>query len=282
MPSTKSQPVRAGFLLPVWAILAPMVARLNLALVEQRLKTLYVGRNLRYYATTVSTQDAAREEAERGAPDGTAVLAEEQTAGRGRLGRSWVSPAGKNLYLTLVMRPPARRLRVLSIVSPLAIAEALEEAAGLSSRIKWPNDVVVGGRKIAGILIETDLAGDAVKHALVGMGLNVNFDVETQPEIADIATSVQRELGRDASREELLAALLNAFEARYSEALESDAVFQAWRSRLETLGRRVRATLGERVVEGVAEDVDAEGSLLIRREDGSLATVEAGDVTLSG
>jgi BirA family biotin operon repressor/biotin-[acetyl-CoA-carboxylase] ligase len=120
-----------------------------------------------------------------------------------------------------------------------------------------------------------------VKYALVGIGLNVNFDVGAAPEIADIATSVRRELGRDGSREELLAALLNAFEARYSEALESDAVFRAWRSRLETLGRRVRATLGERVVEGVAEDVDAEGSLLIRREDGSLATVEAGDVTLS-
>jgi BirA family biotin operon repressor/biotin-[acetyl-CoA-carboxylase] ligase len=91
---------------------------------------------------------------------------------------------------------------------------------------------------------------------------------------------VRRELGRDGSREELLAALLNAFEARYSEALESDAVFRTWRSRLETLGQRVRATLGERVVEGVAEDVDADGNLLIRREDGSLATVEAGDVTL--
>jgi BirA family biotin operon repressor/biotin-[acetyl-CoA-carboxylase] ligase len=92
---------------------------------------------------------------------------------------------------------------------------------------------------------------------------------------------VRRELGRDASREELLAALLNAFEARYEQALEGDAVFQAWRSRLETLGRRVRATLGERVEEGVAEDVDAEGNLLVRRDDGSLAVVEAGDVTLS-
>ena len=211
---------------------------------------------------------------------GTAVLAEEQTAGRGRLGRAWVSPAGKNIYVTLVMRPPAPKLRVLSIVSPLAIAEVLE-GIGLTPRLKWPNDVLVGGRKIAGILIETELSGDAVKYALVGIGLNVNFDVEATPEIADIATSVRRELGRDASREELLAALLNAFEARYEQALEGDAVFQAWRSRLETLGRRVRATLGERVEEGVAEDVDTEGNLLVRRDDGSLAVVEAGDVTLS-
>ena len=257
-----------------------MANLLDRALVERRLRTRYLGRNLLYLQTTSSTQDVARAEAEAGGPVGTAVLAEEQTAGRGRLGRAWVSPAGKNIYVTLVMRPPAPKLRVLSIVSPLAIAEALE-GIGLAPRLKWPNDVLVGGRKIAGILIETELSGDAVKYALVGIGLNVNFDVGAVPEIAGIATSVRRELGRDASREELLAALLNAFEARYEQALEGDAVFQAWRSRLETLGRRVRATLGERVEEGVAEDVDAEGNLLVRRNDGSLAVVEAGDVTLS-
>jgi BirA family biotin operon repressor/biotin-[acetyl-CoA-carboxylase] ligase len=257
-----------------------MDVRLNLALVEERLATRYVGRNLLYLTQTASTQNAARAEAERDAPEGTAVLAEEQTGGRGRLGRPWISPAGKNLYLTLVMRPPARHLRVLSIVAPLAIAEALEGATGLTCRIKWPNDVLVGGRKIAGVLIETDLAGAAVKHALVGMGVNVNLDTAAVSEIADIATSVRRELSRDASREEVLAALLNTFEARYTDAQEGDAAFRAWRSRLETLGRRVRATLGQRVEEGLAEDVDGQGSLLIRRDDGSLVTVEAGDVTL--
>ncbi len=256
-----------------------MDAWLNLALVGECLATRYVGRNLLYLTQTPSTQNVARAEAERDAPEGTAVLAEEQTGGRGRLGRSWVSPAGKNLYLTLVMRPPAKHLRILSIVAPLAMAEALEEAAGLTCRIKWPNDVLVGGRKIAGVLIETDLAGAAVKYALVGMGVNVNFDAAAESEIADIATSVRRELGRG-SREEVLAALLNAFEERYTDAQEGDAAFRAWRSRLETLGQRVRATLGQRVEEGVAEDVDAQGSLLIRRDDGSLVTVEAGDVTL--
>jgi BirA family biotin operon repressor/biotin-[acetyl-CoA-carboxylase] ligase len=242
--------------------------------------TRYVGRSLLYLTRTASTQHVARAEAECDAPEGSAVLAEEQTGGRGRLGRSWVSPAGKNLYLTLVMRPPARHLRALSIVAPLAIAEALEGTAGLTCRIKWPNDVLVRGRKIAGMLIETDLAGEAVKYALVGMGVNVNFDVEATPEIADTATSVRQELGHDSPREEVLAALLNAFEARYRDAQEGDTTFRAWQSRLETLGQRVRATLGERVEEGVAEDVDALGSLLIRRDDGSLVTVEAGDVTL--
>jgi BirA family biotin operon repressor/biotin-[acetyl-CoA-carboxylase] ligase len=257
-----------------------MNVRLNPDLVKELLTTRYVGRNLHYLTRTASTQNAARAEAERGAPEGTAVLAEEQTGGRGRLGRPWVSPAGKNLYVTLLMRPQAEHLRALSIVAPLAAAEALEGAAGLTCRIKWPNDVLVGGRKIAGVLTEATLAGAAVKYALVGIGVNVNLDAAAVPEIADTATSVRRELGRDVSREEVLAALLSAFEARYRDAQEGDAAFRAWRSRLDTLGRRVRATMGERVEEGIAEDVDAQGSLLIRRDDGSLAIVEAGDVTL--
>ncbi len=150
-------------------------------------------------------------------------------------------------------------------------------AAGASRKIAARHAEV----RLDEMLGETELAGDELKYALVGMGLNVNLDLEAAPEIADIATSVRRELGRDASREELLAVSLNVFEARYSEALKGDTPFRAWRSRLETLGRRVRATLAGRVEEGVAEDVDAEGNLLIRRDDGSLATIEAGDVTLS-
>lgn len=256
-----------------------MGAWLNLALVERRLTSRYVGRNVVYVTRTTSTQDVARGQAELGAPDGTAVLAEEQSGGRGRMGRSWVSPPGANLYVTLIMRPPASRLRVLSIAAPLAIADALEDG-GLDCALKWPNDVLVGGRKIAGILIETELLGDAVRYALVGMGVNVNFDVGAVPEIADIATSVRSELGRDGSREDILAALLNAFETRYEAGLEGDATFRAWRSRLDTLGRRVRATLGDSAENGTAEDVDAEGNLLLRRDDGSLAVIEAGDVTL--
>lgn len=253
---------------------------LNLALVEERLRTAYVGRRLVYCTSAPSTQDIARAEAQAGTPEGTAVLAEEQTAGRGRLGRSWVSPAGTNLYLTLVMRPPAESLRWLSMVTPLAVAEAVEGTTGLSPRIKWPNDILVGGRKLSGVLIETELAGAEVSFALVGIGLNVNLDVEAIPEIADIATSLHRELGREAPREELLAALLNRFEALYEEARQGDAVYRAWRSRLETLGRRVRVAFAGQQEEGLAEEVDREGRLVLRRDDGSRVTVDAGDVTL--
>ena len=247
---------------------------------EARLETRYVGRPLVYLESTGSTQDVARAAAEDGAQAGTAVLAEEQTTGRGRFGRVWVSPAGKNLYITLIMRPPLPRLRSLSIVAPLAVALAIEDMTELEPRIKWPNDVLVNGRKLAGILIESEIANRSVNYALVGIGINVNLDVEAQPEIADIATSLKRELGHETSREEMLAALLNRLEDLYEKAAEGTQVLDAWRSRLETLGREVRATSGGQLEDGLAEDVDSEGNLILLRRDGSRVAIDAGEVTL--
>jgi len=251
----------------------------DLDAVEARLQTRFVGRRIDYRASTESTMNVARTEAEGGAPEGTVVLAEEQTAGRGRFGRAWVSPAGKNLYLTLIMRPALHRLRPLSVVTPLAVCLAVEETAGLAPRIKWPNDVLINGRKLSGILIESELSGQSVKYALVGPGVNVNFDIGELSEIGDIATSIKRELGRETSREELLASLLNHFESTYKRS-SSTEILDGWRSRLDTLGRHIRVTFGDQSLEGIAEDVDADGSLLLRTADGSLMTVDAGEVTL--
>ena len=253
---------------------------LDLRSLEERLSTDFVGRRIVYLTSTPSTQDIARAEAEQGAPEGTVVLAEEQTAGRGRFGRAWVSPAGRNLYLTLVLRPPLARLRSLSMVAPLATALAVQDVSDLSPRIKWPNDVLIGGRKLSGMLVETELSGQTVRYSLVGIGLNVNYDIEEESEIAGIATSVKRELGREVSREEALAALLNRFEELYLQAGRGAEVHQAWKARLETLGRQVKVTFRDQVHEGVAEDVDPEGNLILRRADGSLLTIEAGEVTL--
>jgi len=224
--------------------------------------------------------DDARREAEAGAAEGTVVLAEEQTKGRGRFDRAWVSPAGKNLYLTIIMRPPMERLRSLSVVTPLAVTRAVEETTSLAPRIKWPNDVLVDGRKLSGILIESEIAGESVKYALVGPGINVNFDVEQSPEIAKIATSIKGELGREASREQLLAAFLNRFEVLYEEAAKGDRVLEQWRSRLDTLGREVKVRFGEQIYEGTAEGVDRDGNLIVVKSDGGRVVVEAGEVTL--
>jgi BirA family transcriptional regulator, biotin operon repressor / biotin---[acetyl-CoA-carboxylase] ligase len=253
---------------------------LNLAAVEQRLTSRFVGRRLLYLTSTGSTMDVARREAEAGAPDGTVVLAEEQTRGRGRFDRVWVSPAGKNLYVTLIMRLSLDRLRSLSIVGPLAVALAIEDATGLAPRIKWPNDVLIGGRKLSGILIESEIAGGSVEYALVGAGINVNLDLEQSPDIAAIATSLKRELGRETSREETLAAFLNRFEQLYEEAPKGDDVLQQWRSRLDTLGREIRVTFRDQVYAGLAEDVDRDGNLILAQPDGTRRVIEAGEVTL--
>jgi BirA family transcriptional regulator, biotin operon repressor / biotin---[acetyl-CoA-carboxylase] ligase len=253
---------------------------LDLSAVELLLQTQFVGRRLVYLTNTTSTMDIARREARDGAGDGTVVLAEEQTAGRGRFGRSWVSPAGKNLYLTLVLRPDAIRLRALSIVAPLAVSLALETVTGLEPGIKWPNDVLYGGRKLAGILIETEFSGADPEFSLVGIGLNVNFDIPADSEIAGLATSVKQELGREVSRAELLASLLNHFEASIAGEQRGGSVHLQWKKRLETLGQRVTVTFQGQIYEGLAEDVDREGNLILRCDDGSLLTVEAGEVTL--
>jgi BirA family transcriptional regulator, biotin operon repressor / biotin---[acetyl-CoA-carboxylase] ligase len=253
---------------------------LNVGAVGHRLTTRFVGRRLLYLTSTGSTMDDAHREAKAGAPDGTVVLAEEQTKGRGRFDRAWVSPAGENLYQTLLMRPPRDRLRSLTIVTPLAVALAVQESTGLEPRIKWPNDVLIGGRKLSGILIESESSGETVDYALVGVGINVNFDIDQSREIAASATSLKRELGRVTSREDLLASFLNRFEQLYDDAPMGDAVFNQWRSRLDTLGREVRVTFRDQIYEGFAEDVDWDGNLILAQPDGTRRTVEAGEVSL--
>ena len=252
----------------------------DLSRLERALKTTYMGRRLVYYSSVGSTQDIARREAEAGAPEGTLVLADEQTAGRGRLGRSWASPAGQNLYLTLVLRPPMHALKRLTMVAPLAVARAVAETTGLQAGIKWPNDVWIGRRKLSGVLLESEVQGEQVRYCLLGIGVNVNLDVEAIPELAEIATSLLRELGREVSREDVLASLLAHLESLYEAVRRGETPLEEWRARLITLGQEVTARFGDQVEEGLAEDVDEEGRLLLRRPDGSRVAIEAGDVTL--
>jgi BirA family biotin operon repressor/biotin-[acetyl-CoA-carboxylase] ligase len=253
---------------------------LDLPAIERQLTTRLVGRRLIYLTSTGSTMDVARLEAESGGADGTIVIAEEQTAGRGRFGRNWVSPGGKNLYFTLLLRPEARLMRPLSIVAPLAICRAIEGATALTPSIKWPNDVLLGGRKVSGVLIESETEGGSAKFALVGIGVNVNFDIPADSEIASIATSVKTLLGRETPREDLLAAMLNSIEELLDDERAGGSAIPAWKERLETLGRRVTVTFQGETEEGTAEDVDDAGNLLLRTDDGRLMTMEAGEVTL--
>lgn len=248
------------------------------AVTSRRLHARF-GSRIIYEAASDSTMNVARRAAESGAAEGTVVVAEEQTAGRGRFGRAWISPAGKNLYLTLIARPPVNRLRVLSMAAPLAVCLSAEEVAGVRPVIKWPNDILVAGRKLSGVLIESELSGDSVRFALVGVGINVNVDVSQFAELAAIATSLY-ESGSEVSREHLLGAFLTHFETLYSSEMPS--LVAAWRDRLATLGRTVTVALGSETHEGVAEDVDEMGNLILRLPDGTSMTFEAGEVSLRG
>lgn len=257
-----------------------MTAAFSLDGLQALLTTVFVGRCAVHQASVTSTMDVARAEAEGGAPDGTLVVADEQTQGRGRRGRGWVSPPGGNIYATLILRPGVWEIGSLGMVTPLAVCEAMDAVAGVRSVIKWPNDLLIEGRKVGGVLIDTRLRGEEVEYALVGVGVNVNFDPSQHEEIREMATSLASELGREISREALLAVFLNRFERLYLAARSDEGVREAWKARLETLGRRVEVRLGDRVEEGVAEDVDGEGNLVLRRDDGSTAVLAAGDVTL--
>lgn len=259
-----------------------MPAPFDVTRFQELLVTRTFGRNLVFEPSVGSTMDIARDAAARGAAEGTLVVADEQTAGRGRLERSWVTPPAANLTTTLVLRPHARVMRQVAMIAPLAICRAVDSVVGLPPDIKWPNDVQMGGRKLAGILIETvsdDTGGTTV---LVGAGVNVNFDARQVEEIRDIATTLYAEFGREVQREALLAAYVLEFERLYDGARAGASPRDEWRARLVTIGQAVHAAWPGGSVEGVAEGVDDDGSLLVRTDAGELVAVEAGDVTLRG
>jgi len=245
-----------------------------------KLKTSFLGQDVLYFPSVPSTMDAAKDVARRGCREGIIVVADEQTAGKGRLGRSWVTPAGSSIAVSIILRPELHQLSALTMIASLAVVRSIEQVTGLHPAIKWPNDVLVNGKKVCGILIASELMGDKVDWAVVGIGINVNLETSRFPEIAATATSLSAELGREVSRLDVLCALLVELEQLYLASRQGRPFYQEWRRRLETLGKQVRVTSGDVVEEGIAESVDREGNLLLRLPDGSLATIIAGDVTL--
>lgn len=239
------------------------------------LKTRLMGQPALYYPSVSSTMDVARKAAQEGASEGTLVIADEQAAGRGRQGRAWLSPPG-SLSLSLVLRPQIAHLPYLIMVASVAAVRAISRTTGLSARIKWPNDVLIGGKKVSGILIESHLRGGGVDFAILGIGINVNLDPSLFPPLAYPATSLSTELGHPVSRLEILWRLLEEIERLYLGLREGQSPYQEWRQRLETLGRRVRVEVGETIEEGLAEEVGQDGSLLLRRTDDTLARLVAG------
>ncbi len=223
--------------------------------------------------------DAARQEVQRGAAEGTVIIAGEQTEGRGRLQRTWFSPAG-NIALSIVLYPDAANLPYLIMIASLAAAYSIEAVTGLKTQIKWPNDVLIGGRKVCGILIENEVRGNKVACAIVGIGINVALRYDEVSEISAMAMGLEEETGRKVSREDIVRNLLIEFERLYLLLPAGKSIYEAWRDRLVTLGKRVTVKSGGNTLEGIAESVDESGTLRLRRADGNLLSIIAGDVTL--
>ena len=259
--------------------------RLYPAEVADGLGTRLVGRQIHYYDSLSSTTTVAKELAAGGCPEGTIVLAEEQTGGRGRLGRGWVSPRGLGIWMSLVLRPSVSPMDVtqLTLVTAVALAGALRRDTGLNVGIKWPNDLLIGGKKICGILTEMTADMDRVKHVTVSMGLNVNIGAGVLPApIADLATSLRLEAGKSFPRLAILKAVLQELEKQYLIWLDYgfESLLDQWRELCISLNCPVTVHTLKESWEGWAEDVNESGALLVRTSGGDLRCLNAGEVSL--
>ena len=248
-------------------------------------QTRVVGRDIQVFEQTTSTNDVAEKLARDGVPEGAVVFAESQTKGRGRLGRKWQSPTRKGLWFSVLLRPKMRPQEAtqLTVASATALRRAIRSVTGLSAEIKWPNDLLIRGKKVVGILTEMSAEVDRVRHLILGIGVDVNQNAdEFPPELRPLATSLKLATGEALCRAELATAILRELDADYARinAGEFAAVADEWEAACVTIGRNVTVHAGNRQFSGRAEALDDDGALLIRTEHGHQERVTGGDVTL--
>lgn len=248
-------------------------------------KTKVVGRDIRVFEETTSTSDIMEKFARDGVKEGAVVLAEAQTKGRGRLGRKWLSPAGKGLWFSVLLRPDLRPQETtqLTVAAATALRRAIHNQTGLPPEIKWPNDILIQGKKVAGILTELSAELDHAKYVILGIGVNVNQTGKDFPtELRQLATSIRIETGQIVDRPELATQILRELDCDYSRVCAGDfeSVADEWERHCTTLGCNVVIQIGERKVQGRAESLDPDGALLLRTQHGHLERIIGGDVTL--
>lgn len=244
-----------------------------------------IGRDIRVFQETTSTNDVTERFANEGVPEGVVVFAESQSRGRGRLGREWVSAPGKGLLLSVLLRPNLlpQQVTQLTVAASTAIVRAIREETGLLPTVKWPNDILLEGRKVAGILTELSAELDRVKHVILGMGIDVNLDTTDFPSaMRKTATSLKIETGHALNRAKLAVAVLNELERDYCRirAGEFESIADEWEVLCSTLGRNVSVRVGDRILQGRAESLASDGALLLRTQHGHLEHIVGGDVTL--
>ena len=255
------------------------------------LKTSVIGRDLVFYEEADSTNDIARTLASNGAGEGSAVVADSQKKGKGRLGRRWESPAGVNIYTSIVLRPSIMPVFApqLTLVSAVAVAETISRFLNNGSgykpepTVKWPNDILINGKKAAGILTEMSSEMDRVNFVVIGIGVNVNMSKKMLPEeLRPIVTSLREETGKEISRTDFIRTLYLSIEKWYKLYLKNgfEPIREAWNSYFKMAGKVVKVQQMDRVIEGVAIGLDNDGMLLLREKNGNIARIISGDVSI--
>jgi BirA family biotin operon repressor/biotin-[acetyl-CoA-carboxylase] ligase len=250
--------------------------------VEHNLGTKIIGKKIYYLESVSSTMDVASSLGAQGAGEGTVVLAETQTKGRGRLGRSWLSPKYKGIYLSLILRPKIspQQAPVLTLLAAVSVSEAIKELTEIETQIKWPNDILLEHKKLGGILTELNAETDQVRFLVIGIGLNVNNDKKS---LVPGATSLREKQGKAVNRVEFLQGLLRRIELSYTAFQKHGAktIVEKWRQFNSTLGKRVIISRHHTHIEGEAVDIDEDGSLLLRIDSGLIQRIASADILTS-
>jgi BirA family biotin operon repressor/biotin-[acetyl-CoA-carboxylase] ligase len=244
-----------------------------------------MGRDIISLGVVESTNSFAMELADKGASHGTVVIADSQTKGRGRRGRTWISPSGGNIYMSVILTPPMelKEATLLTIMAGVACCGALRNTTGLPVEIKWPNDLMVSHRKLGGILTEIKSGAGGMLYAVMGIGINVNAKLEDfPPEVRTIATSIRNEKGKTEPRTFLMAEILNGLDRWYRVFAQEgkNTLLNEWRRLTSMMGKPVQVTLGEEIINGLAHDIDDEGRLIVRVPSGALRRISSGDLVV--
>jgi len=245
-----------------------------------------IGRKIIFLDSTSSTNDVANEiGSKENTPEGTVIIADEQKSGRGRFGRNWISPPGVNLYFTVILKPTLfpENISIITLAAAVAVASSVREYTGLEAEIKWPNDILIHGRKIGGILVEMKSMGERIDLLNIGIGLNVNMQLDTIPEdIRPFTTSLKTESKTDIDRCSLLNLILNKLEQTYKMILNDDkqTLISEWIQLNCTIGKEVSVQSQNSIIRGVADSLNANGELLIRLESGKIETVNSGEINI--
>lgn len=249
-------------------------------------KTRWAGQEIYYYPDTDSTNIRAKELGEKGAPHGTLVVAGQQSAGRGRRGRGWESPPGCSIYMSILLRPEflPSKAPMLTLIMAYSVAKALRACTGMEVKIKWPNDIVLNGKKLVGILTEMSTEIDYINHVVIGVGVNVNM-ASFSEEIAKTATSLRIETGEIIKRSTLIVEMMKHFEKNYEMYLKTEdlsGIREAYNGLLVNCGKEVRILGAREPYQAVALGINDSGELLVRKQDGSREAVYAGEVSVRG